>query len=176
VIEEKEEAGLSVLLEAILFAVNEPVPVSKLASALNVSVEEVRDAAMELQGQYAGRGISLRLIAGGLQIVTRPEYAGLIQKVSAKKLGTSLSKGALETLAVIAYKQPVTRQEIEAVRGVNAEASIDTLLEHGLIQEVGRKKTLGRPKLYGTTPLFLRKASLNSLEDLPPIRDPERST
>ena len=101
--------------------------------------------------------------------MTRAEYSEAIQKALSKRLSMSLSKGALETLAVIAYNQPVTRQEIESIRGVNPEASIETLMEKGLVREVGRKKTLGRPKLYGTTDEFLSKALLNSLDDLPPL-------
>lgn len=109
-------------------------------------------------------------------ILTRPECSSFIERALSRKIAMSLSKGTLETLAVIAYRQPVTRQDIEAARGVNPEASLETLLEKGLIQEAGRKKTLGRPKLYKTTDDFLKKAGLNSLEDLPPLDEERTST
>lgn len=157
------------LVEAILFAADEPVTTEKIASALECSSWEIESAIEKLKSMYADRGISLEKVAGGYQLVTRAEYSEAIQKALSKRLSMSLSKGALETLAVIAYNQPVTRQEIESIRGVNPEASIETLMEKGLVREVGRKKTLGRPKLYGTTDEFLSKALLNSLDDLPPL-------
>jgi segregation and condensation protein B len=157
------------LLEAILFSADEPVPVPRLAEALEVSEAEIQSAALALDALYKERGIMLERVAGGLMIVTRPEYADYIEKALSRKIAMSLSKGTMETLAVVAYRQPVTRQDIEAVRGVNPEASIETLLEKGLIQEAGRKKTLGRPKLYTTTDEFLKKAGLNSLDELPPL-------
>lgn len=160
---------LYISLEAILFASDEPMSIERLKEGLSVSEEEIEKALLELERQYEGRGITIARIQGGYQIVTRPEYHEVIEKVTSKKGTSTLSKGALETLAIIAYKQPVTRQDIEAIRGVSAEASIETLLEKGLIKEVGRKKSLGRPKLYGTTDEFLRKFSLNSLNDLPEL-------
>ena len=161
--------NLPALLEAILFAADEPVPVTRLAEALGVSEREVLKACDDLERSCSGRGVTLRRVAGSLMFATKPEYASLIEKVLSRKIPLSLSKGTLETLAIIAYKQPVTRQDIEAARGVNPEASIETLLEKGLIREAGRKKTLGRPKLYVTTDEFLAKTGLDSLKDLPPI-------
>ncbi len=160
------------ILEAVLFASDEPVPVERLASGLGVPEKDIRDAAALLEGMYAKRGICLRTVAGGLAIQTRPEYADFVTGVLSKKVWATLSKGALETLAVIAYRQPVTRQDIAVVRGVNPESSIETLLEKGLIREAGRKKTLGRPKLYATTPEFLKRAGLESIEGLPPLEKP----
>lgn len=168
-----EDAGrhmsLPVLLEAILFAADEPVPVARLAEALGTTPLEVLAAASELDKLYEGRGIMLERVAGGLILVTRPQYSEFIQSALSRKIAMSLSRGTMETLAVIAYRQPVTRQDIEAARGRNPEASLETLLEKGLIEEAGRKKTLGRPKLYRTTDEFLKKAGLNSLDDLPPL-------
>lgn len=161
--------NLPALIEAILFSSDEPVPVTRLAEALGVPSGEVQSAAIALEEMYKDRGIMLERVAGGLMLVTRPEYAAFIERALSRKIAVGLSKGTLETLAIIAYKQPVTRQEIEAARGVNPEASIETLLEKGLIQEAGRKKTLGRPKLYTTTDEFLKKVGLNSIEDLPPL-------
>lgn len=161
--------SIPALLEAILFSADEPVPVARLAEAIGTTEAEVREAASALDKLYEGRGIMLERVAGGLMLVTRPEYSSFIEKALSRKIAMSLSRGTIETLAVIAYRQPVTRQDIEAARGVNPEASLETLLEKGLIQEAGRKKTLGRPKLYKTTDEFLKKAGLNSIEDLPPL-------
>ncbi len=160
---------LDALIEAILFCSDEPVPVAKLSDAFQVSTEAVEEAVTMLDKLYTGRGIYVQRVAGGLRIATRPEFGQFIKEAFSRKIPIPLSKGALETLAIIAYCQPVTRQDIQAVRGVNPEASLDTLLEKGLIRETGRKKTLGRPKLYGTTDEFLKKASLNSISDLPPL-------
>jgi segregation and condensation protein B len=177
-VSEKAERSMAVpvLLEAILFSADEPVPVGRLAEAIGVTESEVLSAASALDKLYEGRGIMLERVAGGLMILTRPECSSFIERALSRKIAMSLSKGTLETLAVIAYRQPVTRQDIEAARGVNPEASLETLLEKGLIQEAGRKKTLGRPKLYKTTDDFLKKAGLNSLEDLPPLDEERTST
>lgn len=161
--------NLSSLLEAILFASDEPVSLSKLASALETTEDAIQGAVASLEKDYANRGVALARVSGGFMFVTRPEYAAQIEKTLSKKVPLSLSRGTMETLAIVAYRQPVTRQDIEAARGVNPEASIETLLEKGLIREVGRKKTLGRPKLYGTTDEFLRKSGLNTISDLPPL-------
>ncbi|HHY76436.1 MAG TPA: SMC-Scp complex subunit ScpB [Firmicutes bacterium] len=163
----EKPVDIPALLEAILFSADEPVPVSRLAEAMGVTEREVLDAAHTLERLYENRGIMVERLAGGLIILTRPEYAEFIERALSRKVTMSLSKGTLETLAIIAYRQPVTRQDIEAARGVNPEASLETLLEKGLIEEAGRKKTLGRPKLYKTTDEFLKKAGLNSIEDLP---------
>jgi segregation and condensation protein B len=161
--------NLPALLEAILFSSDEPVPVQKLADSLGLAEADILAAASSLESDYAERGVMLQRVSKGLMVVTRPEYAAEIEKALSKKVPLSLSKGTMETLAVIAYRQPVTRQDIETARGVNPEASLETLLEKGLIRETGRKKTLGRPKLYGTTDEFLKKAGLFSLDDLPPL-------
>jgi len=160
---------LDALIEAILFCSSEPVPASKLAQALDVSPEQVDGAISILDKLYSNRGIFIQRVAGGLRIATRPEYGQAIEQAFTKKIPVALSKGALETLAIVAYCQPVTRRDIQSIRGVNPEASLDTLIEKGLVREVGRKKAVGRPKLYGTTDEFLKKASLGSLSDLPPI-------
>lgn len=156
-------------VEAVLFSSDEPVSVEKLADGLGVAPSEVLEAIRELERDYADRGICVMRVGGGFAIVARPEYAEAVWKTLGKRTQMNLSRGALETLAIIAYRQPVTRQDVEAIRGVNSEASIETLLEKGLIREVGRKNVLGRPKLYGTTDEFLKKTLLNSLEELPPL-------
>lgn len=159
-------------LEALLFSSADPLPVSRLAKILEVPEPMVLAAADVLRQQYQGshRGIELRQVAGGLQLVTLPAYAKLIQRLTQSRR-PSLSKAALETLAVIAYRQPITRAEIEQLRGVNCERSLQTLLERNLIGEKGRRPGPGRPILYGTSPEFLVYFGLNSLEDLPSLED-----
>lgn len=168
--------NLPALLEAILFSSDEPVTLSRLVDSLGLTESEILSAVASLERNCSDRGIVLKRVSGGFVFVTKPEYAEQIEKTLSKKVPLSLSKGTMETLAVVAYKQPVTRQEIETARGVNPEASLETLLEKGLIREVGRKKTLGRPKLYGTTDEFLRKAGLNSISDLPPLDGETKET
>lgn len=162
-------AQLKWQIEAVLFASSEPVSARRLAQALAVPEDVVVQAIQELQVRYeAGSGVVLKQVAGGYQLFTKPEYAPVVSRViSGKRL--TLSRGALETLAVIAYNQPITRSEIETLRGVNCQASLEVLLEKGLIEEVGRKKSLGRPILYGTTDEFLKVLGLSSLKDLPPL-------
>ncbi len=164
------------LIEALLFASDEPLTLETLARVLDLGELEVLSGITALTRQYKERGIMLERVAGGFLIRTRPECSAIVQDALSKRGPSELSKGATETLAVIAYNQPVTRQDIEAVRGVNPESSIETLLEKGLIKEAGRKKSLGRPKLYATTREFLKKASLNSLEDLPPLTSNGKSS
>lgn len=166
---------LTSLIEAILFAADEPVSLERLVTALKTTEADILSAVGKLERDYVNRGVTLKRVSGGFLFVTEPEYAAFIERVLSKKVPLSLSKGTMETLAVVAYRQPVTKQDIEAARGVNPEASIETLLEKGLIREAGRKKTLGRPKLYGTTDEFLRKAGLNSLGDLPPLEGESKS-
>jgi segregation and condensation protein B len=156
-------------IEAVLFASDEPISISKLALGLNTEEKNIELAVSCLEKDYENRAFQIQRVSGKLLLMTRPEYSHVISQVLSKRVTPSLSKGATETLAIIAYHQPVTRQDIETARGVNPEASIETLLEKGLIREAGRKKTLGRPKLYATTDEFLRKACLNSLQDLPPL-------
>ncbi len=165
---------LDALIEAILFCSSEPVSVAKLASALKVSPGQVEKAVSALDEMYLERGICVQRVAGGLRIATKPEYGEIIKAAFTKKIPVALSKGALETLAIVAYRQPVTRRDIQSIRGVNPEASLDTLIEKGLVREIGRKKTLGRPILYGTTDEFLKKTSLNSISDLPPLSPPKQ--
>ena len=163
--------NLPALLEAVLFSSDEPVSSDRLSSSLGLPEGEILAAIAALERECAGRGITLQRISGGFLFVTRPEYAEVIERTLSKKVPLPLSKGSAETLAVVAYRQPVTRQDIEAARGVNPEASIETLLEKGLIREAGRKKALGRPKLYATTAEFLKRAGLDSLDNLPALDD-----
>ena len=125
---------------------------------------------LEEDYQSKNRGICIRRVAGGYQLVTKPDFDNLIrQLVSQQEL--KLSSAAMETLAIIAFKQPVTRSEIEAIRGVKVDGVVNTLLDVGLICEAGRKDSIGKPILYGTTELFLTTFGFYSLEDLPPLPD-----
>ena len=160
---------LAKIIEAILFVSGEPVQLGAVARALEVTELEVSAAADELASDYDynRRGICLKRFGSHIQLSTRPDYAPQIEKLLQPIQKQSLSQAALETLAVVAYKQPVTRLDIEAVRGVKCDNSVQSLMNKGLIEEVGRKETLGRPILYGTTDAFLSHFGLTSLEDLP---------
>lgn len=169
------EADLPPLLEAYLFVSTEPVQPAEAARMLGVGAAAVEEALEDMANAYARRinsGLHVVRIAGGYQMATRPALApGLARLLSAPGLKSRLSKPALETVAIVAYQQPVTQAEIEAVRGVNADAVLKTLTERGLVQETGRKEVAGRPILYGTTPDFLHYFGLHTLEDLPPLED-----
>ena len=160
---------LAKIIEAILFVSGELVQLGAVARALEVTELEVSAAADELASDYDynRRGICLKRFGSHIQLSTRPDYAPQIEKLLQPIQKQSLSQAALETLAVVAYKQPVTRLDIEAVRGVKCDYSVQSLMNKGLIEEVGRKETLGRPILYGTTDAFLSHFGLTSLEDLP---------
>lgn len=160
---------LAKIIEAILFVSGEPVQLGAVARALEVTELEVSAAADELASDYDynRRGICLKRFGSHIQLSTRPDYAPQIEKLLQPIQKQSLSQAALETLAVVAYKQPVTRLDIEAVRGVKCDYSVQSLMNKGLIEEVGRKETLGRPIMYGTTDAFLSHFGLTSLEDLP---------
>jgi len=159
-------------IECLLFVAGEPLTLEQIGQALNRPELEVVGLLKALREDYLNseRGLQIIEVAGGYQLSTRPEYAPYLARLAAnQKTKSSLSQAALETLAVIAYKQPVTRVEIEAIRGVRVDKLITTLTELELIEEVGRKETVGRPILYGTTKRFLQYFGLNSLEDLPPL-------
>ena len=161
---------LAKLLEAALFASARPVPVEEL-SALDpdASDADVRAALEELRAHYDadGHGVELVEIGGGWQVLTRAEYTEAIERAQLAARPQRLSAAALETLAIIAYRQPIGRAEVEEIRGVNVGGVLKSLHERGLIDVVGRAEGLGRPLLYGTTPLFLEHFALRHLEELP---------
>ena len=164
-------------LEAVLFMAAEPLEPRELADILEVTPVEVENLAYDLEMLYAHRGLQLSRIAGGYQVTTRPEYGHIVARLH-KPERFRLSRAALETLAIVAYKQPVTRPEIDAIRGVNSDSPLDTLVMYELVCEAGRKDTPGRPTLYRTTENFLGHFGLNSIADLPgldtiPIELPE---
>jgi segregation and condensation protein B len=161
---------LAKLLEAALFASGRPIPVDELAAldpeaspaALAMALQEIRE-----HYDSEGHGVELVELAGGWQVLTRPEYTETIERAQLAARPQRLSAAALETLAIIAYRQPIGRAEIEEIRGVSAGGMLKTLLERGLIDVVGRADGIGRPLLYGTTPLFLEYFALRHLGELP---------
>jgi segregation and condensation protein B len=163
---------LAKLLEAALFASATPVPAESLR-AIAAHAEDgettLESALSELADHYEsdGHGVELVEVAGGWQILTRPEYTEAIERAQLAARPQRLSAAALETLAIIAYRQPIGRAEIEEIRGVGAGAILKSLNERGLIDIVGRGEGLGRPLLYGTTPIFLEQFALRHLEELP---------
>lgn len=159
-------------LECLLLVSGGPVPPERLAQVVGCSVEETRALLQELQQAYEGRGLMVQEVAGGYQLCTRPEYGEFVQRFLDLQ-PEPLSRAALETLAIVAYRQPVTRSEIEAIRGARSDAHLRRLLDRGLIREVGRRPAPGHPVEYGTTELFLRRFGLRDLSDLPPLGEIE---
>ncbi len=167
-----ELVSLTAQIESILFVADEPVAIGHLAQVLGVGADAVGAALDELAGTYhadGGRGIRLQRSNDRAQLISAPEAAPIIERFLGLDLGTSLSAAAVETLAVIAYRQPLTRGDIEAVRGVNCDAVLRTLVSHGLVEPVGRLEQPGRPFLYGTTFQFLQYFGLEGLHQLPPL-------
>jgi segregation and condensation protein B len=161
--------SLETLLESLLFVADEPVTTSRLAQALDVSTSAVETALANLQGIYAHRGMRLQRAGSRVQLVSAPETAPHIERFLGLELTSRLSSAALEALTIVAYQQPVTRAQVEAIRGVNSDSVLRTLVSKGLIEEVGRLDTVGRPILYGTTFEFLQFFGLESLDDLPAL-------
>ncbi|WIM94562.1 SMC-Scp complex subunit ScpB [Actinoplanes oblitus] len=165
-----DDAELAATLEAILLVVDEPTGELKLAEVLEQPVERVARALDDISARYtaAGHGFDLRRVAGGWRLYTRPEYAPYVERFVLDGQSVRLTQAALETLAVVAYKQPVTRSRISAIRGVNCDGVMRTLVTRGLIEECGTEPETGA-YLYRTTALFLEKLGLNSVDQLPPL-------
>lgn len=166
------ELPLSVKLEAMLFVAPEPVTTAQLAVALDVAPSVIERGLNELDAALATRGLRLQRHAGRFQLTTAPQLAELIERFLGLEATTHLSRAALETLAIIAYQQPVTRPQIDAIRGVNSDSMMKSLLHKGLILESGRADGPGRPILYSTTPEFLQHFGLNSIREMPPLAPP----
>jgi segregation and condensation protein B len=160
---------LAARLEALLFVSAGPVSLVRLAEALTCTMAEVEDALARLEGQLMGRGLRVQRHGLGLQLTTAAEAAADVERYLNLESSVHLTRAALETLAIIAYRQPVTRPVIDSLRGVNSETSLHTLLRYGLIEEIGRGEGPGRPILYSTTPDFLQHFGIGSLRDLPPM-------
>lgn len=167
------------LVEAILFAAPEPVRARDVAAAFGVATEHIEERIASLARSYDERdsGLEVRRVGEAYRIYTRNEHAEAVGHFANRARVGRLSKPALETLAIIAYRQPVTRGEISRIRGVSVDSVINTLTERGLVSEVGREDGPGRAPLYGTSPLFLEKIGLGSVAELPPLAsfapDPE---
>ena len=168
------EGSLKGRIEAILFVSGEAVAIRDLAKALRTGEKELKAALKEIGSEYdyEQRGFMLKRFGEKVQLATRPLYSEDVLRMLQPVQQQSLSQAAMETLAVVAYKQPVTRGEVEQIRGVKCDYSLQSLMIKGLIQEVGRKDTIGRPILYGTTDTFLSHFGIEGLEDLPPLPEP----
>ncbi|MBA1337081.1 MAG: Segregation and condensation protein B [Firmicutes bacterium] len=166
--DKKEFKGI---IEALLFVSGDPVSIRDLAGALEIEQKEVMEIIREMKDQYnfERRGIQIIEVDGHFQLATRPEHFEFIQRLYSPQRKQGLSQAALETLAIIAYKQPITRAEIDTIRGVQSDKALYTLSERKLIQEVDRLDTVGRPILYGTTIEFLRYFGFKSIDDLPQL-------
>ncbi len=164
-----DELPLAAKIEAMLFVSSEPVAISQLATALDVSTSVVERGLKELDASYLPRGLRVQRNAGRVQLTTAPDLAPLVEKFLGLEAVSHLSRAALETLAIIAYQQPVTRPQVDAIRGVNSDAMMKGLLSKGLVMESGRTEGPGRPILYSTTPEFLQHFGLSSIAELPPL-------
>lgn len=165
------DLSLVALLESLLFVAPEPVTTTNLAAAVEASEDQIEVALTELDESYQARGLRLQRNRNRVQLVTAPESAAYIERFLGLDLTTSLSPAALETLAIIAYRQPVTRAQIDEWRGVSSDGVLRTLLHRELVEQVGRLEQAGRPFQYGTTFQFLQYFGLESLEDLPLLEE-----
>lgn len=165
------QSDLARAVEALLFVTDEPVAAAALAQALEADRREVDAACDELARSYErrGSGLALRNVAGGWRLFTHPDVGPMVERFVLSSRQARLTKAALETLAIVAYKQPVTRHQVSAIRGVNADGVLKALVDRELVTEVGREEGPGRPVLYGTTPTFLERLGLASLSSLPSL-------
>ncbi len=169
----EQKYNIKAALEALLFLAPEPVKEKELEEALEISSTKLQETLKSLSREYnedPNRGLKIENIAGGLIVSTKEDYAEPIKKLYQPKVQHRITQASLETLAIIAYRQPITRAKIEEIRGVKAEKALFTLMKKGLIQEVGRLEQTGTPILYGTTDLFLEHFGLSDISQLP---DPE---
>ena len=161
------------IVEGLLFVASEPVTINHLAGAIECSETKIETALQQLQETCRERGIRLQQLGKKVQLVSAPELADHIERFLGLSVSSKLSPAALEALSIVAYQQPVTRPEIEAIRGVNSDGVLRTLLNKGLVEEVGRLDTVGHPTQFGTTFEFLRYFGLEKIEDLPELDLPE---
>ncbi|MDD5556762.1 MAG: SMC-Scp complex subunit ScpB [bacterium] len=173
--------GIKPIVEVLLFSAQEPLRPSEIRRILEgegqVTERMIRGAVEELREEYraGGRSFTIAEVAGGFRLETLPDYGGWIRKLRAAPPRRRLSAPSLETLAIIAYRQPITRAEIEAIRGVNIDGVIENLLDRDLIETKGRKQAIGKPHLYGTSRKFLEHFGLARIEDLPQIDELRRA-
>lgn len=166
---ERQEAKM--VIEAILFLHEEPVKAEKIGELIALSCEEVEELLREMKRDFfeGGRGLQVYETAGGYHLGTLPEFAPYLEKIFGENISHHLTSASLETLAIIAYKQPVTRLEIESIRGVKCDHLLEKLLKRKLIRISGRREGLGRPLIYSTTVDFLKYFGLKDLKELPPL-------
>jgi segregation and condensation protein B len=170
-----DDGKLKNILEAMLFISPVPLSLPKLVKLIpEAERAEIKAALDSLAADYTGRGVELVQIAGGYRFFSREEYAEWAVKVVPTEPEPKLSRASLETLSIIAYRQPITRVEIEEIRGISSTGVLRTLLERGFIEVKGRKDVIGRPKLYGTTRAFLDYFGMSDVKELPDIEEPER--
>jgi segregation and condensation protein B len=161
--------SMAAMVESILFVAAEPVPVTLLASALDTDNQSVEDALEALELEYKIRGLKILRMGDRVHITSAPRAAQIVEKFLGMEHTIGLSRAALETLAILAYKQPLTRPQIDSVRGVNSDSVLDNLMAKGLVEEMGRTEGPGRPILYVTTADFLRHFGLGSTAELPAL-------
>jgi segregation and condensation protein B len=166
-----EPEDLAPALEALCFALGREVSIAEAAATLDRSPSAVTKAAGVLATQLRGRGLMLQRSTESVQLVTRPEMAWAVQRALHPERPSRLSRAAMETLAIIAYRQPATKAVIESIRGVDCEAVLEHLTERGLIDEIARQDSPGHPRLFGTTLRFLQLVGLERIEDLPPVSE-----
>ena len=171
----KDKERIKGIIEAILFTMGESVAISRLSEVLDIEEDTLKELLEEMKGDYAGkdRGICLIELDGAYQISNKIETYEYVKKLVSQPKKRSLTDVMLETLSIVAYKQPVTKQEIEAIRGVKSDFAVNKLLEYRLIKELGRLDTIGHPIVFGTTEEFLRRFSIQSVDDLP-VLNPEQ--
>ncbi|MBM7854681.1 segregation and condensation protein B [Desulfohalotomaculum tongense] len=159
------------VIEVLLFVTPEPISLASICRIAELEEEDALQLLSELQQEYrrSSRGLQVVEMAGGWQLTTKPEFASYVERLYKKQSSTTLSRAALETLAIIAYRQPVTRAELEMIRGVKSDSSLNTLLERGLVEEKGRREAPGKPVLYGTTSVFLAHFGLKDISELPDL-------
>lgn len=163
--------------EALLFVASGPVAPSQLAEVLGKNTTEINNALKQLNTRLeADRGLSLQWHKNKVQLTSAPGFGKMIEEFLGLEASSKLSRAALETLSIIAYKQPATRPQLDSIRGVNSDGVIKSLLSKGLIEEVGRAEGPGRPIMYGTTPDFLQHFGIDDLEHLPPLEEPDTGT
>ncbi len=164
---------LATIVEGLLFVASEPVTINHLASSVECSTTQVESALQHLKEQNVERGLRLQQHGNKVQLVSAPELSDYIERFLGLTITAKLSTPALETLAMVAYQQPITRPQIEAIRGVNSDGVLRTLISKGLVEEVGRLDSVGHPALFGTTFEFLRYFGIESLDDLPELDLPQ---
>jgi len=164
---------LKKIIEAMLFAYGEPLPAATIAQIVNIDEESVKEAADELckECDYNLRGICITELKGKYQMNTRSQYYDYVQALFKEYISSKLTPASLETLSIIAYRQPITRPEIEAIRGVNSDSSVRNLLDRNLIKEAGRKDVIGKPVMFETTDRFLMFAGISDISQLPEFEE-----